>query len=94
MTSKKSEENKIEKAKEKIRKFNLELKSQMKTAIMAAFGFLIALVWKDVITGFVDSISERSPVQGQLVSAFIVTMISVLGIMVITKLLSTDEEKK
>lgn len=80
-------------AKEKLKKFNLELKKEMKTAIMAAFGFLIALVWKDVITGFVDGISSKSPVQGQLVSAFIVTIISVFGIMLITRILTTGDGK-
>ncbi len=84
--------SKFNSAKERLKKFNIEMKSQMKTAIMAAFGFLIALVWKDVITGFVDNISKRAPVQGQLVSAFIVTIISVLGIMLITKILTTKEE--
>lgn len=83
---------KIGKTREKLKKFNSELREQMKTAIMAAFGFLIALVWKDVITGFVDSISSKAPVQGQLISALLVTIISVLGIMIITKLLTPKEE--
>lgn len=83
---------KLEKAKEKIRRFDSELRTQMKTAIMAAFGFLIALVWKDVITEFVNKISERSPVQGMLVSALIVTIICVLGIMLLSRILTPKEE--
>lgn len=82
----------IEKTKERIKKFRSELREQMKTAIMAAFGLLIALVWKDVITSFVDSISQRAPVQGQLISAFLVTIICVIGIMIITKILTPKEE--
>lgn len=89
---KKTEKKKFLKTREGIRKFNMELRNQTKTAIMAAFGFLIALVWKDVITGFVDNISKRAPVQGQLISAVIVTVISVLGIMLITKILTPKEE--
>jgi hypothetical protein len=84
-----------QKTKERIKKFNRELKKEMNTAILAAFGFLIALVWKDVITNFVNTISKRSPVQGALFSALIVTFICVIGIMIISRFLSVkDEEPK
>lgn len=90
--NKKSEKKKFLKTREGIKKFNMELRSQLKTALMAAFGFLIALVWRDLITAFVDNISKRAPVQGQLIGAIIVTVISVAGILVITKLLTSKEE--
>ncbi|MFH1503699.1 MAG: DUF5654 family protein [Candidatus Diapherotrites archaeon] len=80
------------KAKEHVKKFNYELKKATNTAIMAAFGFLIALVWKDVITEFVNNISQKSPVQGKLFSALIVTLICVVGILIITKFLSVKEK--
>lgn len=80
-----------EKAKSGVKKFRKEFNKAISTAIMAAFGFLIALVWKDVITEFVNKISEQSPVQGKLFSALIVTIICVLGIMILTKIFS---EKK
>ena len=85
-----------EKAKSGVRKFKTEFNKAINTAIMAAFGFLIALVWKDVITEFVNGISEKSPVQGKLFSALIVTIICVLGIMILTKIFSEkkNDEKK
>ena len=67
----------------------------MNTAIMAAFGFLIALVWKDVITGIVDNITQEAHVSGVLVSAIIVTVICVIGIMLFSRILrEKDNEKK
>ena len=73
------------------KKFKAELKKAMVTAITAAFGFLIALSWKDLITKFVSKLSSYSPLQGQLVSTFIVTIISVLGIILATKIFSKKE---
>lgn len=74
------------KAKESAKEFTTELKKAINTAVMAAFGFLIALVWKDVITEYVDLISKASLVQGKLFSAFLVTIICVIGILITTKL--------
>jgi formate/nitrite transporter FocA (FNT family) len=74
------------KARESTKKFTRELKKAINTAIMAAFGFLIALVWKDVITSYVESISKVSPVQGQLFTALLVTIICVIGILITARL--------
>jgi uncharacterized membrane protein YcjF (UPF0283 family) len=61
-----------------------EFKKQTSTAIMAAFGLIIALSWKDVIT---DAISNLEFVKGYglLMSAVILTLVSVLGILIISK---------
>jgi len=80
-----------EKAKNSVNEFRREFKKEMNTAIMAAFGFLIALVWKDVVTEFVDNISQRSPFQGTLISAIIITIICVLGIMILSRILKNEE---
>ncbi len=80
-----------QRAKEKAKKFNREVKKALYTAFLAAFGFLIALVWRDVIQSWVDKISSTSPVQGQLVSATIVTIICVVGILIVTKYLKEKE---
>jgi len=74
-----------------ISKFREEFNRSTNTAIVAAFGFLIALSWKDLITEFVSKLSSYSPLQGQLVSTFIVTIISVLGIIITTKIFSKKE---
>jgi hypothetical protein len=84
-----------EKAKEEVKTFKKEFKREMNTAVLAAFGFLIALVWKDVITNFVNNISEKSPFHGTLISAMGVTVICVFGIMFFSRILKDkDEESK
>lgn len=75
-----------EKVKTSTEKFNREFRKSLVTAITAAFGFLIALVWKDVITEYVNLVTKISPVQSQLISAMIVTLVCVLGILIISKL--------
>ncbi len=84
------EERRVEafnaKAKSGVKAFKREFKKEMSTAVLAAFGFLIALVWKDVITNFVNNLSEKSPLHGALVSAIGVTIICVLGIMLFSRI--------
>lgn len=74
-----------QRAHESARKLKNEFNKAINTAILAAFGFLIALVWKDVITEIVDKLAEYSPVSGKIISALIITFICVLGIIVVSK---------
>jgi ABC-type nickel/cobalt efflux system permease component RcnA len=78
--------------KEKIKKFHLEFKKAVKTALIAAFGFIIALVWRDFIVEVVNKISSQSPVQGQLVVAITTTLIAVVGILIVTKYVRVEED--
>ena len=82
-----------EKTKRHMRNFKKEFTKAINTAILATFGFLIALVWRDVITEFVNKISSKSPVQGKLVGALITTLICVIGIMILSKIFSEKENK-
>lgn len=77
--------------KEGVKKFRSELKKALYTAFLAAFGFLIALVWRDLIQSWVNKLSATSPITGQLVSAVIITIICVLGILIVTKYLKQEE---
>ena len=61
-----------------------EFKKQTSTAIMAAFGLIIALSWKDVITDLVDKIGFVKS-YGLLATAVILTIISILGILLVSK---------
>ena len=65
---------------EKASTFKSEFRKQTATAIMTAFGLVIAMAWKDVIT---DLISRINFVQGLLLSAVVLTAICVLGIIMI-----------
>ena len=82
------------KAKNSTAKFKKELKKSILIAITAAFGFLIALSWKELITELVKSISKTSPLQGKLIETMTITLISVLGILIITKLFEEKIETK
>jgi hypothetical protein len=73
------------KAKKTIKKFRIQLKRSMVTAIIAAFGFLIALSWRDVVIEWATKFSESSPIRNKFISASIITIISIAGILVISK---------
>ena len=73
------------------KKFNKELKNTLNTALIAAFGFLIALTWRDLITNYVNSLTSISPIQGDLMTATIITIIGVVGIVIVTSFLHKEE---
>ncbi len=76
--------------KKSVKKFKKEFRKSLGMALIAAFGLLTALAWKDVITGYLEKIISLSPVQGKLISALIITAISVIVILLITKLISSE----
>ena len=69
-----------------------EVNKALLTALVAAFGFLIALSWKEVISLYVAQLTQSSPIQGQLVEAILVTIIAVAGILLVTKFLGEKSE--
>lgn len=81
-----------QKAKDSAKKLRKEFNKALTTAIVAAFGFLMALAWRDAITEYVNKIAAASPIQGKLITALIVTIVSVIGIIIITSLLSENTE--
>ena len=73
-----------------------EIKSTIAIAIAGAFGFIIALIWRDIIMGLLNmtglSISDFSNAENPTIAvviaiivAIIITVICVLGILYITK---------
>lgn len=69
-----------------------EFKKQVSTAIMAAFGLIIALSWKDVITDIINRI-EFVNSYGLVISAVIITIVSIIGILIISKWARSGDEK-
>jgi biotin transporter BioY len=71
-----------------------EVKINIATAIAAAFGFIIALIWKEIIVGLfaaygleINNIAEGD-YAGQviaIVSGIIITIVCVIGIIYFTK---------
>jgi len=79
------------KAKNSASRFKKEMNKALLTALVAAFGFLMALSWRDVIKEYVTQITNFSPIQGRLIEAVFVTIIAVLGILIITHFLSENK---
>ncbi len=79
--------------KKSVKKFRAEFKKSIITALVAAFGFLISLAWRDVIVEAVDKITALTPLHGKIITAIIITIISVIGILIITKVFSTEDKK-
>jgi len=67
-----------------------ETKKHLITAIVAAFGFIIALVWRDTIKEYISFLVTKFSVSGPLMvinfyTAIITTIIAVIGIVLLTK---------
>ena len=78
-------------------RFKNEFGKQTSIAVIAAFGFLIALSWRDfiseLITHLTGSLNNIASVYVyKLIAAIMVTVVSVLGIMIISKL-NTSKKK-
>ena len=69
-----------------------EVKINIATAIAAAFGFVIALIWKEIIVGLfalagltINDISDVTGAVIAIISGIIITMVCIFGIMYISK---------
>jgi hypothetical protein len=70
-----------------------EIKSTIAVAIAAAFGFIIALIWKDIIIGAMKlggfwqegGFADTNALIIGIVVGVVITLVSVLGIIYISK---------
>ena len=69
-----------------------EVKINIATAIAAAFGFVIALIWKEIIVGLfalgnlkINDITDGTGAIIAIISGIIITIVCVFGIMYISK---------
>ena len=70
--------------------YKKEVKNKITTAVLAAFEFIIGLVWRDVIREGVDYVIRKLGIEGSgygyvVLSAFIVTIVCVIGIMLFSR---------
>lgn len=68
-----------------MKKVKQEIRKNISNAILAAFGFMIALVWRDVVKGGVERLITYSNLNGDgymftLITAVVTTLICVIGI--------------
>ncbi|NCN51694.1 hypothetical protein GW931_01660 [archaeon] len=84
-------------AKKVISELRTQFNNSVNTAIIATFGLLMALSWNSLITQYVTKISSYTSFQSQVISTLIITIISVLGIFITTRIFSpkkSEENKK
>lgn len=69
-----------------------EVKISIATAIAAAFGFIIALIWKEIIVGLfalagltINDITNTTGAIIAIISGIIITIVCVFGILYISK---------
>ncbi|MBS3156041.1 hypothetical protein J4413_02290 [Candidatus Woesearchaeota archaeon] len=67
-----------------------EIKNNIVTAVLAAFGFIIALAWKDAIQEAVNKLLEVFNLTGstylfRIISALFITIVSVIGIIYVSR---------
>jgi len=69
-----------------------EVKINMATALAAAFGFIIALIWKEIIVGLfalagltINDIADTTGAIIAIISGIIITLVCIIGIMYISK---------
>lgn len=96
---KERQEEVLQKTKHKTQKFFKEFRIQTATAIAAAFGFLIALAWRDAISDIVNKIIEKLGIAsvaylGKIIAAGIITILCIIGILLISRWGSKNKEKQ
>ncbi|KKQ90497.1 MAG: hypothetical protein UT11_C0005G0038 [Berkelbacteria bacterium GW2011_GWA2_38_9] len=85
--------------KETASKLKSEIKKNILTAVLAAFGLIIALVWRDAIQAIINEIVSRVGINGsgyvyQTTTAAVITIICVLGILLFSRLKGEEDVKK
>jgi len=80
-------------------KFHKEIRKNIVTAVTAALGFMIALVWRDAMQESINKILAYIGLTGEaylfrIFSAILVTFIAVLGVMFVSRWAEKKEEKK
>ena len=89
----------ISRARAKTLKIKKEFQKHTTTAIIAAFGFLIALSWRDFVSDAVNKIIQYLGVEEKsyllkLLSAVIVTILAIVGILLVSKFKINEETKQ
>lgn len=83
----------------KAAEFKKEVRKNVLKAILAAFAFIIAFAWRDAIKEGVNELVVRYGIEGtgyvyHIISALIVTLVCVIGIMIFSRMKGKEEVKK
>jgi uncharacterized membrane protein len=72
-----------------------QIRAQTLTLMVAALGFVAALVWKDAISAWLAPLyADAGGEVGLTIAALIVTAIVVIVTIILTKFLGEEEKKK
>ncbi len=73
----------------------MEIKKQTLTLMVAALGFVAALVWKDAISAWLKPLYDSAEgATGLTIAAIVVTMVVIVVTIILTKILGAKEEEK
>lgn len=71
-----------------------EIKKQTLTLVVAALGFVAALIWKDAISAWLRPLYESAEGEvGLTIAAIVVTIVVVVVTIILAKLLAPKEAK-
>jgi hypothetical protein len=84
----------IKKGKKVVKEFESEFKKSLNTALLAAFAFLIALTWRDLINNTIDNFLPAFSFCGELIVAVFITVICTIGIMLTSKFLAEKAKEE
>jgi hypothetical protein len=89
----------LSKSKQTATYFGSEFKKHASTALIAAFGLVMALSWQTVIKKYVENLPKSGvlldhPYLADLYTAIIITIIAVIGIALISRWAKKPEEVK
>lgn len=72
-----------------------EIKKQTLTLMIAAFGFVAALIWKDAISAWLAPLyKDASGAMNLTIAAFVVTIVVVIITIILAKLLAPKAKEK
>lgn len=95
---KKKAKSPIEQAQSDAVNLKNEVKKHIITGITAAFGFLIALTWRepisDLVNMLVDNLSIENEILFKFITAILVTLIAAIVLMYLTRWQTKTEEQQ
>jgi len=86
--------------KEEMESLQMEFRKHLADFVTGAFSFVAALVWRDAIKSTLDRImmGVSIPIHQEwilsLVTALLISMLSIFGIIMVSKILRPEEKKK
>lgn len=100
MGRKKKVQEKEKKLQKTLKEFHFQIRKQMATFITGAFSFVAALVWRDAIRSFLNTLIKTEAIRSLIhyewlvdfITAILITLIAVVSIILVSKFLAPTEK--